>query len=81
MTKIKCFMRDESMAHPGKWRIIPVHDNLKISSLFKHSSLYIPKDEYMRGSKMFDNLHLETKAVFHDDTGICSPAYNGVRKW
>lgn len=53
----------------------------KISTLFKHNQLYIPKDEYMRGSKMFDNLHLETKAVFHDDTGICSPAYNGVRKW
>ena len=27
MTKVKCFMRDESAAHPGKWRIIPVHYN------------------------------------------------------
>ena len=53
----------------------------QISSLFKHDSLYIPKDEYMRGSKMFDNLHLEENAVFHTETGINSPAYNGVRKW
>ena len=27
MKKVKCFMRDESVAHPGKWRIIPIHDN------------------------------------------------------
>lgn len=53
----------------------------KISSLFKHDSLYIPKDEYMRGSKMFDNLKLESTAVFHNDSGINSPAFNGVRKW
>ena len=53
----------------------------QISSLFKHDSLYIPKDEYMRGSKMFDNLKLETSAVFHTDSGINSPAFNGVRKW
>lgn len=53
----------------------------KISSLFKHDSLYIPKDEYMRGSKMFENLKLENSAVFHNESGINSPAYNGVRKW
>ena len=30
MIKVKCFMRDESAAHPGKWRIIPVHDNFHL---------------------------------------------------
>ena len=30
MTKVKCFMRDESAAHPGKWRIIPIHDNFHL---------------------------------------------------
>ena len=30
MKKVKCFMRDESVAHPGKWRIIPIHDNFHL---------------------------------------------------
>ena len=30
MIKVKCFMRDESAAHPGKWRIIPIHDNFHL---------------------------------------------------
>lgn len=30
MIKVKCFMRDESAAHPGKWRIVPVHDNFHL---------------------------------------------------
>ena len=30
MKKVKCFMRDESVAYPGKWRIIPVHDNFHL---------------------------------------------------
>ena len=30
MIKVKCFMRDESAAHPGKWRIVPIHDNFHL---------------------------------------------------
>lgn len=32
MTKVKCFIKDESLAHPGKWRILPVHDNFHLDS-------------------------------------------------
>ena len=32
MTKVKCFMRDESAAHPGKWRVVPVHDNFHLGA-------------------------------------------------
>ena len=53
----------------------------QVNSLFNHTNLWIPKDEYMRGSTMFDNLKPESAAVFHEDTGVLSPAYKGVRKW
>ena len=53
----------------------------QVNSLFNHTNLWIPKDEYMRGSTMFDNLKPESEAVFHEDTGVLSPAYKGVRKW
>lgn len=32
MTKVKCFMRDESAAHPGKWRILPIYENFHLES-------------------------------------------------
>ena len=31
MIKVKCFMRDESAAHPGKWIIRPIYDNFHLS--------------------------------------------------
>ena len=30
MTKVKCFMREESAAHPGKWLVRPVHENFHL---------------------------------------------------
>lgn len=30
MTKVKCFIRDESASHPGKWIVRPVHDNFHL---------------------------------------------------
>ena len=30
MTKIKCFIKEESAVHPGKWRILPLHENLHL---------------------------------------------------
>ena len=32
MTKVKCFMREESMSHPGKYMISPIHDNFHLDS-------------------------------------------------
>lgn len=53
----------------------------QIANVYRHDALYIPNDEYMRGEKMFDGLKSEENIVYHNDTGICSPSYNGVRKW
>lgn len=30
MTKVKCFMREESAAHPGKWLVRPAHENFHL---------------------------------------------------
>ena len=32
MTKVKCFIRDESASHPGKWIVRPVLDNFHLDS-------------------------------------------------
>ena len=32
MTKVKCFIKDESASHPGKWIVLPVHENFHLSS-------------------------------------------------
>ena len=32
MTKVKCFMRDESSVYPGKWKIVPIHENFHLDS-------------------------------------------------
>ena len=32
MTKVKCFIRDESASHPGKWIVRPVSDNFHLNS-------------------------------------------------
>lgn len=32
MTKVKCFIRDESASYPGKWMIRPVHENFHLDS-------------------------------------------------
>lgn len=32
MTKVKCFVKDESANHPGKWIIRPVHENFHLDS-------------------------------------------------
>lgn len=32
MTKIKCFIKDESATHPGKWIIRPVFENFYLNS-------------------------------------------------
>ena len=53
----------------------------QVNSIFNHNNLWIPADEYMRGSSMYDNLKEASEAVFHEDTGVLSPAYKGVRKW
>jgi hypothetical protein len=30
MTKVKCFIKDESASHPGKWIVRPVHENFHL---------------------------------------------------
>ena len=30
MTKVKCFIREESASHPGKWIVRPVHENFHL---------------------------------------------------
>ena len=30
MTKVKCFIKDESASHPGKWIVRPVHENFRL---------------------------------------------------
>ena len=30
MTKVKCFIKDESASHPGKWIVRPVLENFKL---------------------------------------------------
>ena len=32
MIKIKCFTREESAAHPGKWMIRPIYENFHLDS-------------------------------------------------
>jgi len=32
MTKVKCFIKDESATHPGKWIIRPVFENFHLDS-------------------------------------------------
>ena len=32
MTKVKCFVKDESASHPGKWLIRPVFENFHLES-------------------------------------------------
>lgn len=32
MKKVKCFMRDESASHPGKYIIRPIHENFHLDS-------------------------------------------------
>ena len=32
MTKVKCFIRDESASHPGKWIVRPILDNFHLDS-------------------------------------------------
>ena len=32
MTKVKCFIRDESASHPGKWIVRPVFENFHLDS-------------------------------------------------
>ena len=32
MTKVKCFVKDESASHPGKWIIRPAFDNFYLQS-------------------------------------------------
>lgn len=32
MIKVKCFTKEESVAYPGKWRVVPVHDNFYLKS-------------------------------------------------
>ena len=32
MKKVKCFIRDESASHPGKWIVRPVHENFRLDS-------------------------------------------------
>ena len=32
MTKVKCFIREESAAQPGKWIIRPVYENFHLNS-------------------------------------------------
>ena len=32
MTKVKCFIRDESASYPGKWIVRPVHENFHLDS-------------------------------------------------
>lgn len=32
MTKVKCFIRDESASHPGKWIVRPVLDSFHLDS-------------------------------------------------
>ena len=32
MTKVKCFIREESASHPGKWIVRPVLDNFHLDS-------------------------------------------------
>lgn len=32
MKKVKCFIRDEAMSHPGKYIIRPVHENFHLNS-------------------------------------------------
>ena len=32
MTKVKCFIKDESASHPGKWIVRPVLDNFHLDS-------------------------------------------------
>ena len=32
MTKVKCFIKDESASHPGKWIVRPVFENFHLDS-------------------------------------------------
>ena len=32
MIKVKCFVKEESASHPGKWMIRPVYDNFHLDS-------------------------------------------------
>ena len=32
MTKVKCFIKDESASHPGKWIVRPVHENFHLGA-------------------------------------------------
>ena len=32
MTKVKCFIKDESVSHPGKWIVRPVFENFHLDS-------------------------------------------------
>lgn len=30
MTKVKCFIKEEAASQPGKWRILPLHENFHL---------------------------------------------------
>lgn len=84
-----CYVHKKSLSERfcNQCHILPIETEIydeyapKIDNLYLHPNLYIPKDEYLRGMKIYDQLKDNSLAVYHDDTGIKSPSFNKVRTW